>query len=78
MLTIGAKGGGEKGAGGAYLNNDGSEGLHLLHWTGSETGSSVWIEHNQVDLALHTLHQLDQPACIHHLQSSSICTPIAV
>lgn len=48
-----------------YLNNDCSESFNLLHWTGCESCASMWVEHNQIDFALHILQQVDQPALTH-------------
>ena len=54
-----------EGKGHADLHDDGSEGFHLLHVACSELGALVWVEHDQIDLALNILHQLQQPACAH-------------
>lgn len=45
-----------------YLHDDGSEGFNLVHVAGSEAGTLMRVEHDQVDLALNGLHQLHQPA----------------
>lgn len=45
-----------------YLHDDGSEGFYLLHAAGSEACALVWVEHDQIDLALNMLHQLHKPA----------------
>ena len=51
----------------ADLHDNGSEGFHLLHVACSELGALVWVEHDQIDLALDILHQLHQPACAQSL-----------